>query len=327
MKSIKTKIIIITILFVGILTYSPAVLHATDIVDTDINTSTNPENPGSYQDVTVTLSSYATDLNQAMIEWRSGSNLLLSGYGKTSYSFKTGAPNTRTVFNVSIRPAGSMLGFNKVVSVTASDLELLWQSVNGYTPPFYKGKSFATSKSKIKVVAFASTSKPGDNNVSYKWKRNDTSVQDNSGFAKNSFTFVNSELKSSENIEATASSVDGNYNAIQNIDIPIITPKILFYKKSPTEGVLFNQAILDGTTMSEDEFTLLAAPYFSTFPTDNGSFDYTWQINGKTIDTPSDPTELTLRPSSRGGYATINLVIEDMSALFQKAVGQLKINL
>jgi hypothetical protein len=57
------------------------------------------------------------------------------------------------------------------------------------------------------------------------------------------------------------------------------------------------------------------------------NFSYNWKINGETIDTPSKKTELTVRPAERGGYATIDLVMENLNFLFQKVAGKLNLTL
>ena len=84
-SKIKIFFLIIFALFLVAPVFSYAEI---DIKDTDINVVIFPINPKAYTDTTITLSSYATDLNKAMIEWKSGSKIVLSGYGKTKYSFK-----------------------------------------------------------------------------------------------------------------------------------------------------------------------------------------------------------------------------------------------
>ena len=79
--------------------------------------------------------------------------------------------------------------------------------------------------------------------------------------------------------------------------------------------------------MPEDEMTIVAEPYFVSLNSKRGDFTYKWQVNGSMIPTPTKKTELTVRPSSHGGYATIDLTIENMSELFQKVSNQLKLNL
>ena len=141
-------------------------------------------------------------------------------------------------------------------------------------------------------------------------------MQSVSGYNKDSYNFSNNPLNKKEDITVLASSVDGKYSAEKNILIPIVSPKIIFYKKSPTEGVLYNQALVDGFFMAEDEMIVVAEPYFLALKGHEKSFSYNWEINGDKITTPSKKTEITISPSSRGGYATISLAMENLSKLF-----------
>ena len=298
------------------------------LTDGDITISTIPKNPQPYENVTIELSSYATDLNRANIEWRDKTGVLLSGYGEKQYSFTATGPNISTVFNVTIEPADSITVINKTVTISPSEIEVLWESVDGYTPPFYKGKSFVAPEGVIKVVAIPNTIQGNKGNLTYTWKIDNSVVLDASGYNKNSYIFKNSEFNSNEQIEVSASSVDGRYNATKKIEIPTTTPKIVFYKKSPTEGILYNNALTNENFMNEDEMTVTAIPYFfSTKGYTDSELSYKWQINGENITTPTKKTEITIRPASRGGSATIGLTIENLYLLFQKISSQLKINL
>ena len=180
----------------------------------------------------------------------------------------------------------------------------------------------------MKVVAIPNTTKGDKGNITYTWKRDDNTVLGASGYNKNSYIFKNSEYSKTENIQVTASSVNNTYNATKSIEIPTIDPKIVFYKKSPTEGVLYNQALNNDYYMSEDEITIVAVPYFFSLNGYNSNeLSYSWKINGENIKTPSKNTEITIRPSSRGGVATINLSLENLSLLFQKISNSLKLNI
>lgn len=297
--------------------------------ESDVTATLIPENPQPYDDVTINLTSYATDLNKAMIQWQSGSNIVLSGYGKTSYSFKASGPNTITIIDVVIGIPGSIDNIKKRIAITPSEVELMWEGVDSYTPPFYRGKSFPSAEGLIKVVAIPNTSviKKGRGNITYTWKAGDNTVQGVSGYNKDSYVFQNSELNDTEKVSVTAESIGGEYNATNSVEIPITAPKIIFYKKSPTEGILYNEALTDGVFMKDDEFTVVAEPYFLALKGNEGSFNYIWKINRDEISTPSKKTQLTIRPASRGGYATIGVTLENLSTLYQKVVGELKINL
>lgn len=331
MAKISFKFYLVVLLMIGFL-ISPAFSHADSAITiqpTDIQIETIPTNPEPYQLVTIKLTSYSTDLNKAMITWKSRGSVISSGYGKTSYSFTASGPNTNMIFSILINPAGSMTSITKQVGISPSVVSLLWEAVDSYTPPFYKGKALLSRQGKIRVVAIpttASTSGEG-NNITYTWKLNDQTHQEVSGYNQNSYTFPNNVLDKSENVSVTASSVDGSYQATNSINISTYNPKILFYKKSPTEGVLYNKALVDGAKIYKEEETITAIPYYLSLKGNESNFNYNWQINGNSTDTPNPPMELTIKPTSTSGYATISLTIQNLKTLFQDVTGQLKLSL
>ena len=315
-KILNTAIfVLLSILFIPI--------HSSFAIDipiqaSDISAETIPENPEPYQNVTIKISSYATDLNKAKVEWTNNGKVILSGVGETSYSFKALGPNSALIFNIAITPENSINKINKQIVVKPSEIDLLWESVDGYTPLFYKGKSFVSPEGMIKVVGIPNTNtiKSGKGSMAYSWKSKDSNVVSASGYNKDSYVFKNSELNSTEDITVIASSVDGQYDATKQINIPIVSPKIIFYKKSPTDGILYNQALVDDTLMSENEFTIVVEPFFLAYKNKESAFTYDWKINGESIATPSRKTELTIRPTSRGGYANISITMEDLKSFF-----------
>lgn len=311
---------------------SPLYINAESIQVTsaDINIETIPDNPEPYTDVTINITSYATDLNKALITWKSGNDTLLSGIGRTKYVFKTGAPNIDTSFQISITPAGTLTPIEKSFVLNTSEVEMLWQAIDSYTPPFYKGKSFPSSEGQIRVVAIPNTSgiaNSNNKNMAYYWKINYNSNQDASGYGKDSFTYKNSYLNDVDHVSVAVSTTNGSYTGTGNVDIPMNNPEIFFYKKSPTDGINYNEAIFNEIYMTEDEMTLVAEPYFLNNVNNTNDLINKWQINNKEISTPRNPYELTIRPESRGGYANINMSINSINKLFQSVSKSIKINL
>ncbi len=333
MKSLKLKVALLIVTALVAVIFLPVFSHASvqiGIQDSDINVDTVPGNPQPYDDVTINLSSYSTDLNKAMIQWRQGSALVLSGYGKTSYTFKTPGPDSVTIFTVTIMPVEGGNSITKQVVISPSEIDLMWEAADAYVPAFYRGKALPTSESAIRVVAIPNTNtiKQGKGSVTYSWSsgQNDNPVTASSGYGKDSYEFINSPLNTKEKVSVSASSVDGRYSATSSIDVPIVSPKVVFYKRSPTEGVLYNQALNDQTTITEDEATIVAAPYYLATVGNEDDFAYNWQINGSAINTPSKKTELTIQPTEHDGYATIDVDFENAQTLYQKAVAELKLN-
>lgn len=330
-KFIKIKVFLVIFFILGIISI-PSISLAEmqiEVQENEVDVETIPYNPQPYKEVTVNLSSYATDLNKAIITWQGEKGTVLSGIGKTSYTFIAPGPNSSTYFDISVTPVNSMTTINKRVIISPSEIEIMWESVSGYTPPFYKGKSLPTKGSTIKAVAIPNTDtiKSGSGSLSYTWKNDDKTVQEASGYNKNYYIFKNGLLDTTNEITVVASSVAGNYGAENTIEIPIYDSKLIFYKKSPTEGILYNNALYKEATETEDEIAIVAEPYYLSTKGNENNLSYSWKINGEDIETPTRKTELTLRPTSRGGYATIRLEIENIKELFQSISSNLKLNM
>ncbi len=305
-------------------------VRAENIASADIEVNVTPQNPEPYQDVTVDVASFATDMNTAYIEWFDAGKIVLSGTGRTAYTTKTGGPDSPTNITVSVTPAGGGGKVTKKITIYSSDIEVFWEAVDGYTPPFYRGKSFSSSEGRVKVVAIPNTTtgKGKTGNISYLWRENDVAVPTAGGYKKDSFIFQNDAINSNDSISVNASSTDGLYNASKTISIPVVKPQIIFYKKSPNTGTEYSQAFFNESSLTDEVATIVAEPYFLNIRGVRSSvYNYDWEINGESVTTPSRPRELTIKPESNGGYATIRLTIEGIDSLFQKITNTLKINL
>lgn len=304
-------------------------VNAEDVSSNDIEVTVTPANPEPYQDVTIDVESLATNMNNASIEWVDGKRVVLSGVGKTRYTTKTGGPDSPTNITVSIIPANSTGKIVKKITIYSSDIEVFWEAVDGYTPPFYRGKSFSSSEGRIKAVAIPNTTvgKGKTGNISYEWKQNDDTILGAGGYKKDFVIFQNDVLNSNESITVNASSTDGLYNASKKISIPIVEPKILFYKKSPSEGILFNQILVDDSTVEDETMTIVALPYFLNIKGKESSYQFSWMINGEEIETPQAQRELTIKPESRGGSVGIGITIEGLDSLFQKITNRITLNI
>lgn len=289
----------------------------------EIIVETSPGNPIPNQKVTIFLSSYSVDLNKSTITWQSEGGIVLSGIGKTSYSFNAPQVNISTIINISITPPGGST-ISKKVTIRPTDIDVFWESEKGYTPPFYKGKSLPITESFIKVVAIPNVK--SDRGFSYVWKKDDMVLNEKSGYDKNYYTFLNSSFDLSNKITVIASAVQGDYVAQKNIEIGVYEPKIIFYKKDPALGVNYNNALVNNSSFADEEMTILAEPYYFLIEKDPDKFIYEWAINNKSISTPTKEHELSIRPTSRGGYAVIDLNIYHINKMFQKAFNSIKIN-
>lgn len=293
----------------------------------DIVVTTSPENPKPYDNVNISLESYATDLDQALIEWKGGAKTFLKNTGAKDFSFKMGGLGTQAIIDIKITtPEGDNI--QKRIVLTPTDVDMLWQATDSYVPPFYKGKALPSKEGSIKVVALPAG--PGGiqtSNTAYSWKLNNETQQGQSGYKKNSFSFDLTTSEAEDVVEVTSNTTNGNNLATGKIRLSGINPFLIFYKKSPSEGILYNNALQNEIFMDEDEMTVAAEPYFISDRNNTNDNVYSWKINDSEVDTPAKRNLITLRPTARGGYAKINLEIENTLKLFQKVGQQLLINL
>lgn len=331
MKNIGLKTFLFSILLTGVGIFPGVSVAESQITiqESEISVEIIPENPEPYEDVIINISSYSTDIDKAIISWQNNNGMVQSGIGKKSISFKAPGPNSVVYFDIIVSPVGQASTIKKRIIINPSDLDILWESVDGYTPPFYKGKALPSRGSIIKVVAIpnSNTITSGIGNIDYTWMSNDDTKEEVSGYNKNSYIFKNSLFDLTNEIEVKASSVSGNYDARKSISIPTYNPRLVFYKKSPTDGILFNGGISDDFSMVEDQSTFVAAPFYLATKGKENSFDYSWYINGNLTPTIGKKSEITIRPNSRDGYIDMELVVENLSELYQKITNSFTINL
>lgn len=320
----KNKITLITVVLALFLVSADFVFSNSQIPlqESEINLEVSPHNPEPYEKVQIRLSSYATDLNRATITWQDQTGVVLSGIGKTTYSFNAPGPNITTRLSISISPPTGR-SIVKTIHITPSDIDIFWESENGHTPPFYKGKSLPVTNGRVKVVAIPNIEK--DRGFSFVWKNGDKVEIDRSGHNKNSFIFKNSMFDESNIITVTASSVDGDYVGQKSTEIMMFSPEIIFYKKNPSLGVDYNNA-LSGQIKTPEELTIVSEAYHFPLEEDPHRFMYTWRINDKLVDTPEKKEEITIRPTAKSGYATISLEISRLNEMFQKSFTELILN-
>ena len=331
MKYNKIKSYFIFLIILGTLvcpSFSFAVSEIS-LQEYEVSVEMIPVTPEPYQDLTITLKSYAVNLNKANISWQSKDGVVLSGIGKTSYTMIAPGPNDSVYFDISITPSEDFNPIKKRIYVTPSDVDIFWESVDGYTPPFYKGKALPISGSTIKVVAIPNTNlvKKGSGSFEYTWSRDDNVVESASGYNKNSFIFKNGILDRANNLSVVVSSVTGSFYSKEFLSIPLFNPKIIFYKKTQGEGIFYNKGLDKEIALSENEISITSEPYYLSTENSGNNFSYSWRINNDIVETPSKKKEITIRPTSKNGYISLDLIIENINGLLQKAQNSLKINL
>ncbi len=296
----------------------------------DFSVKLSPKIPGPNQTVIVKLVSYSFDLNRATITWSLNGETLLSGVGKKEFSFKTEGVGESS--RLLIRTVGEAGRVEEAVVVTPGDVDLLWQVSDGYTPPFYRGKTLASPGSLIKIVAMPNLQKNGEKlsfgSLVYNWSKNYKPLPSESGYGKNYLVFRNDYLDSEENIKLEVTSVDGSAGTEGSLSVNISDPVVLFYENMPLRGVVYENAISGIFNMRNEEVRLSAEPYFfSAGQKQNQNLIYKWNLNGKNVlGSPDDLSSLVLRSGDGSGTSRVSLSVSNSRKIMQGGGRSLLVN-
>lgn len=271
-----------------------------------------PPSPGPYESVTIKLESYSFDPTRSKITWSVNNKIVKSGYGETSISLKTGAEGTQIIVHVSAITNDSKKYENEI-ELAPQSINLVWEAIESYVPPFYKGKALPGEGSLVKITALPSFYSQGKKvpaeNISYNWSFNGSVVQNLSGYGKQSFTTYLDYLSNENEIKVIAQTLDGNSAEKR---ITIIPNKIdpVFYEYDPTLGPNYASALPNYLEIKKDLF-LVVEPYFvSSKGAAASGLEYNWSLNGMPV-TPTDNTHLTLHPKE--GYVGVSTITVSLS--------------
>jgi hypothetical protein len=336
MKSYQTCFYILAVILLTGIFYNQtfaqsSVEEAARINGNDIEAIMDPETPGAMENVTITLSSFLTDMDRAFVIWKVNGKNELSGTGKKKFTFTTNDIGTQTVVDISIRATTGDI-INKRINIAPAEINILWEGADSYTPPFYRGRALPGPEGLIRVVALpqvdTSGIRPDPSTFAYTWKRNTKVNQDASGYGKDSFVFQQSYLNEEEEVTVEARGTKTNFVGSSTKVIRPFNPKILFYEKDPIFGIKWNTALSNNLEVRDAEKTILAEPYFVSpkNPT-SGQLKYIWTINNGEVSTPSVPNVLTIKKGAGSGTAKIDLDIRNILKIFMEVSGSLTINL
>lgn len=288
-----------------------------------------PPNPAPYENTSITLKSYADNLDNVLISWSANGKTVASGVGKKSFS--TEAPAAGAELNIIATislPDGAV---DSKITIKPSVMVLLWQANDSYVPPFYRGKALPTPESEIKVVAMPEIRNSAGNispqNMTYYWKKDYTNNVDGSGYGKSFFLYTNDYLEDSNNISVTTSTLDQKYSANASINIGTKQPKILFYKNDSNLGVIWEKTLPDSYTIQGPEI-IEAIPYFIS-PKEilTPNLVWSWFINDSLIDlTNFKKNSMPLQiETGTHGVSKLRLKIENQDKIFQTTEKEINI--
>jgi hypothetical protein len=295
----------------------------------DINVDMIPENPGPNEKVLVNITSFGTNLDAANIIWKINGKTQSSGTGIKSFTFTVGGMNSSTKLDIIVNTIDSGT-IQKSIDIKPSSVDLIWQS-DSFTPPFYKGKALFSYQNKITFIAMPHiTGNNGEipsKSLIYKWTLNGQVKQSDSGYGKNTYSFIGPLLSRPLSIQVEVSSADGGGSAYNHTTVTPVDPSIILYRKDPLNGIEFQKALLGNADLNGSEITITGMPYFFGLSSQNSDLAYKWSINNVPIgNSPSDTTEVFRKQEGVDGTSRISLSIENNVKILQLASVSFNLN-
>ncbi len=277
---------------------------------TDITITANPAHPGPNQKVSLTVTSALLNLSSADITWTLNGQTQQEGVGKTQITITTGNAGESTSVEAIILASGQQS--NATLVLTPQTVDLLYDAAS-YAPPFYKGRSLASSATSIRVEAvphFIGTSgEMAANTLVYTWTQ-DGNVQGSlSGIGKSTIILGPPPLFGASTISVQVSTADGTSVASNSIVVPAHDPGVTLYLDHPLFGIEYYNAVQSRGSLPDTEATFAAIPYFVAAKSpDSPSLNYVWYVNGSLVaSAASSSSEITMNANGITGPTNFSL--------------------
>lgn len=291
----------------------------------DVNVNMIPNSPKANEQVAIRLTSYILDLDSSTITWQLNGKTEASGKGIKNFNFTTGDINTNTTVLITVRTKDGQT-VQKTLRIKPTDVDLVWQS-ESYVPPFFKGKALFSHQNKITFIAIphmtnSSGVEINPKNLIYKWTKNGVVMENDSGYGKNTFTFVSPLVSRDLDVNVQVTSPDTTSIGFARIDVKPTEPTLIIYRKNPLYGIEFQKGLTGNIKLTDSkEVVVIGIPfYFGATNTNSSDLVYKWSINGVKIDNGQNTNMQVFRQKEgTSGVSNISLSIENTDKILQLA--------
>jgi hypothetical protein len=296
----------------------------------ELTSSVNDPSPG--QTITITAESYTADIDSANITWTAGGKTLAKGIGATSVTVQ--APDLGKHLTISVTaatPDGQTM--SNSITIGSGSIDMILEP-DGYVPPFFPGKIPVAYQNSVKIVAVTHLANSAGveydpQTLVYQWQENDSVLQDQSGYGKQSIVIPGSIVPRPYNITVTVSTRDGS---AQGMGLASVSPAALgimaFYDNDPLYGPLYNRAL--GSTVyvgTQRELGVLAVPYGFDLPASGlGGLNWSWLVNGTEHPELAGNDIVTLRaPEGSSGSSNVEADVTNGQKVLQQGSAALSV--
>lgn len=311
---------LLTALFLGI-----SVAHAQLLspLASDLQLTASADNPAPGQSVTVTANSYSTNIGGARFTWSVNGTVTSQGTGKNVITVNAPTLGKNLKISLTVDTADGKVLLSSIT--IGSGLVDMIVEPNGYVPTSFYGKLSPSYQNTIKIVAIPHLANPSGveynpKSLIYTWKKDDSVLEDISGYGKQSMSISGDLIPRSFVATVDIVSADGAVHGEGNVSVDQEPPSILFYVNDPLYGPMYNKAVSNTISIgSQKETSVLAVPFgFNTANKSALSLD--WTVNGAEHPELADNYSIILRaPDAVSGSSQIALSIRNAVNILQGA--------
>lgn len=308
-----------TIIFLVAIVFLPSLTFAQVEVAKRVALTASPENPAPGETVNLSVSSSEVPVDLATIEWFVDGKSMKKGVGMKTFSFVAGSNGKSNTVSVRITPQSGAV-VEQSMTFSPADMDLIWEAVGAYVPPFYKGKTLPIKQGQVKVVAIPVVRdskgvmlKPS--NFAYAWRKDGQSIEGQSGFGQSDFTFVNQMLETTNRIDISAT--NGAKGVQGSLSMNYFEPELLFYESDNQTGVQYQNALQSGFRPKFSNIAIALEPYFlpKAWRTDLNT-TVEWKLNGQKVN-PKDKGNLIVNIDKSAGSFTVGALYKETKKLFR----------
>ena len=288
----------------------------------------SPENPNPGETVFLNISAYEFNVDLAKITWSLDGKAKDSGVGKRAFSFVAPANGKTSSVDIEVVPQNGK-AIKQTLSFTPADIDILWEALDSYTPPFYPGKSLPISQSQVKVVAVpvvknANGTHRKTEDFVFTWRKDGKNFPGQSGLGKNGFSFANQILDKQNRVDVSAT--DGAKTVSGSVIITPFESEILFYEEHSLEGIQYQNTLDIENNLKKPRLKIVAEPYFlsKNFKT-NPDISFEWSINNASAD-KKWKQYIIVDTSTTTGTISLTAKYKDSKKLFRTFTESMSIN-
>lgn len=279
----------------------------------------SPAQPEPNSTVRLTLQSPLYDLENSLISWRVNGEPLAEGEGIVSVAVNVGRAGEATEVTAALIHGDD----NALASVTLTpaSIDLLWEA-EGYTPPFYRGRTLPGVGARVTFAAYPTFVQNGirvdPKDLIYTWRNGDTVLGSLSGRGRSTISIDAPTLFGSETVSVEARTRSGEVSARASARIESPDTQLRLYQNHPLFGPLFHAPFGPTAFTPETELTFIALPYFAPVKNaDDPALTYEWRVNQQSVVADRNtPSQITINAAGSTGIALIELEVGHRTNFF-----------